>query len=86
MCQWDNGDCYSGDFVNGIREGKGTWRSGTVNKSYDGEWSNGQYSGLGILLEENLEFRGDFDESKKVRETETRMRLNFIIEWRGNAL
>jgi len=43
---YDNGDKYSGNFVNGIRSGNGTyeWENGVI---YDGEFINGEPNGNG---------------------------------------
>jgi hypothetical protein len=38
-----NGDVYEGNFVEGVREGKGIYRSAT--KDFDGEWDNDKLHG-----------------------------------------
>jgi hypothetical protein len=38
-----NGDVYEGDFVEGIRKGKGIYKSAT--KEFDGEWDDDQLHG-----------------------------------------
>lgn len=45
--EFDNGDVYEGEMVNGLRHGKGkyTWANGDF---YEGEWAKGWRSGFGI--------------------------------------
>ncbi|MCL1858309.1 MAG: hypothetical protein FWF92_03660 [Oscillospiraceae bacterium] len=47
--EYDNGDKYSGNFVNGVRSGQGTyeWANGTI---YVGEFVNGNPSGKGEYI------------------------------------
>ena len=44
--EFDNGDVYEGEMVNGLRHGKGkyTWANGDV---YEGEYKDGKYHGQG---------------------------------------
>lgn len=48
-----NGDVYSGDFVNNIISGRGSFRSASTNSEYIGDWSNGQFNGFGLLYYAN---------------------------------
>ena len=53
--QWtkDNGDLYVGQFVNGRREGLGTFTwskdSPASGKSYEGQWVNNRHHGKGKI-------------------------------------
>ena len=43
-----NGNCYEGDFRDGLRHGKGTW-STTDGGRYEGDWVGSKQHGVGTL-------------------------------------
>ena len=60
---------YTGQFVKGIRSGKGTLRDKSSRKViYKGGWENDQYGGLGVLNQNGIEYHGNFDCGKKVKQ------------------
>lgn len=73
--EYDGGDVYEGETVNGLRHGKGkyTWASGTV---YEGDWVKGKRCGFGITrsyrrkrhdgtLFVEYSYEGEWKDSKK---------------------
>lgn len=73
--EFDNGDVYEGEMVNGLRHGKGkyTWANGDF---YEGEWAKGWRSGFGIYKSHSKNevdgstfasyvYEGDWKNSKK---------------------
>ncbi len=45
---WGNGCNYRGEFKNGLRHGKGTWKKGPINcDMYEGDWTNDKKCGQG---------------------------------------
>lgn len=62
--KYSNGDSYSGDWVKGIKEGRGTytWSSG---QTYSGLWQNDYINGYGILQFDGWEYKGYFVDGKK---------------------
>lgn len=44
---FSNGDRLSGEFRNGLVDGRATWSSGTSGNSYDGSWHDGKREGMG---------------------------------------
>ena len=52
-----------------MREGQGRMIYLDRKAEYIGDWHNNLYQGLGIIKEKHTEFRGEFDEGKKVRIT-----------------
>ena len=61
-----NGECYFGEFRNGIKEGKGTEYYNNGEKKYEGNFSYNQYNGNGTLIYENGDYYiGNFVNGKK---------------------
>lgn len=57
---------YSGEFVNGMKEGVGLQFSKEDSYSYEGEWKNNSKHGIGReKLPDNSEYIGEFSLSKK---------------------
>ena len=57
---WPNGDTYMGDWMKGIRCGKGIFRSAS-GKEYVGHWEGGLRHGWGVLSHANGEvYEGEF--------------------------
>ena len=46
---YPNGDVYEGDFLDGIREGRGIYRYGGNGDKYDGEWKQNCKHGIGKM-------------------------------------
>jgi hypothetical protein len=46
---YPNGDVYEGDFLDGIREGRGVYRYGSNGDKYDGEWRQNRKHGIGKM-------------------------------------
>lgn len=61
-----SGSVYEGEWRNGKKDGQGKLSREKPRMEYSGGFLEGKYSGMGILKEENLEYRGDFTEGKKV--------------------
>lgn len=49
IVEYENGDCYEGDFVNGLKEGLGTYTWANGDK-YSGQWVNDYRNGLGLFI------------------------------------
>jgi len=45
-----NGDIYDGDFVDGIREGRGKYMYASNGDKYDGEWRLNSKHGIGKMI------------------------------------
>lgn len=54
-----DGSTYSGDFVKGRKEGKGSWRLPNGN-TYEGQWVNNKRHGWGALKEGHNVYEGDW--------------------------
>lgn len=52
---YPNDDVYEGDFVEGIREGKGSYTFNKIFK-YQGEWQDNVFSGKGKLYKHGIIF------------------------------
>ena len=50
VATYPNGDIYDGDFLDGIREGRGTYRYGKSGDIYDGEWIKNLKHGIGKMI------------------------------------
>ena len=51
VMNYNNGNKYTGNFVNGKRDGKGIYIDNLNNTTYDGDWSNNEQSGIGTLTD-----------------------------------
>ena len=49
---WDNGDTYTGNYVNGQRTGKGIYKWNT-GASYEGDFVNAELDGKGTYIWKN---------------------------------
>jgi hypothetical protein len=60
---WADGSCYMGDFQNGVRHGKGIWKSSLENGDmYEGEYKNDKKYGVGKYTWENgMCYIGNFE-------------------------
>lgn len=58
---FSNGDYYTGNLTNGVREGQGTykWSSDGSNAEYSGSWSNDMMNGEGIYYYEGKPWLGN---------------------------
>ena len=62
---YENGDKYTGNFVNNLKEGRGTMIYGNGNK-YEGQFSKDKKEGYGIMLYSNGEkYEGEFKDDVK---------------------
>ena len=50
VASYPNGDVYDGDFADGIREGRGTYRYGKNGDIYYGEWFENLKHGIGKMI------------------------------------
>jgi hypothetical protein len=50
--KWANGAVYQGQFLNGLRHGRGIWKSNARGKgdTYEGEYCQDKKSGLGKYI------------------------------------
>ena len=46
---YENGDIYDGEYVEGIRNGKGIYRYGQSKHMYEGGWEDNMRSGIGKM-------------------------------------
>ena len=61
-----NGDFYRGEWVNGIKEGRGLQVFQELGQSYEGEWHNNYFDGHGKLTYNNNSYYvGEFKGGKK---------------------
>merc|ERR1719481_1163477 len=51
--KWQNGDRYEGDWIDGIRQGKGCYTSKSSGNKYDGEYNNDKKEGSGKYIWSN---------------------------------
>ena len=77
MRQYEGGEQYYGDWVNGKREGRGiyeyTWGTATEQHFYEGEWKNDLYHGQGSKRDlqrrgsryNNYQYTGEFKNGKE---------------------
>mmetsp|Transcript_10546 Transcript_10546/g.7881 ORF Transcript_10546/g.7881 Transcript_10546/m.7881 type:complete len:145 (+) Transcript_10546:34-468(+) len=49
QASYTNGDIYEGDFVDGIREGRGKYFYSSNGDKYDGEWKQNMKHGIGKM-------------------------------------
>jgi hypothetical protein len=59
--RYKNGDTFTGKFVNGEKDGRGTLKKSQREYTYVGEFYQDEYCGLGELKEDNITYRGEFD-------------------------
>lgn len=45
---FSNGDTYKGEFLNGMKHGRGVYSYLSSGEVYDGEWRSDQWNGRGI--------------------------------------
>jgi radial spoke head protein 1 len=64
VASYPNGDVYDGDFLDGIREGRGTYRYGRNGDIYHGEWLKNLKHGIGKMVY-NMAGPPKDDEEKK---------------------
>ena len=59
---YPNGDSYSGEVVDGVKSGRGTYTFANGSK-FDGEWQDGKMSGWGTFLEASTgdNFEGEWE-------------------------
>ena len=50
QASYPNGDIYEGDFLDGIREGRGKYFYASNGDKYDGEWRNNLKHGIGQMI------------------------------------
>jgi len=53
VMKWQNGDRYEGDWIDGIRQGKGCYTSKSSGNKYDGEYNNDKKEGSGKYIWSN---------------------------------
>jgi len=59
-----NGDCYNGEFVNGVRHGKGSLT--TKRFTYEGDWKNNCFDGNGKIFYRSGEtYEGSFSKGQR---------------------
>ena len=59
VAQYPNGDTYDGEFMDGIRESRGTYRYAAKGEKYDGEWKKNLKHGIGRMTYETAgEYNG----------------------------
>ena len=66
VANYPNGDVYEGDFLDGIREGRGTYRYGKRGDVYNGEWISDKKHGIGKMTYDMTPKNEGDDEEKKV--------------------
>ena len=49
LAQYQNGDTYEGDFLDGKREGRGVYRYASNGEKYDGDYKENEKHGLGRM-------------------------------------
>jgi radial spoke head protein 1 len=65
VASYPNGDVYDGDFLDGIREGRGTYRYGRNGDIYHGEWIKNLKHGIGKMIYNMQGPPKEGDEDKK---------------------
>jgi hypothetical protein len=61
-----NGNIYDGQWIEGIKNGKGVYYDSTTKVVYSGEWKDGKKNGFGILkFSEKEYYKGTFIKSVK---------------------
>jgi len=64
--KYKNGAVYKGSFVNGEKDGEGTLTKLSREYKYEGDWYKDKPSGVGVLKEGSITYKGEFEEGKKV--------------------
>lgn len=63
---YENGDIYEGDFLDGIREGRGTYRYDKAGHKYEGEWKENVKQGIGKMLYNGVgEYHGYWENGRR---------------------
>ena len=63
---YQNNDIYEGDFLSGIREGRGIYRYFEKGNKYEGEWKNNARHGIGKMLYAGIgEYHGYWENGKR---------------------
>ena len=63
---YPNGDTYFGEFMDGIREGRGTYTYATKGEKYDGEWKKNAKHGIGKMTYEKAgEYNGFWENGRR---------------------
>lgn len=66
METWINGDTYEGDFVNGIKCGRGIYKWGATKSEYTGEFTADIMNGQGEMKwGDGREYRGTWKDGKR---------------------
>jgi len=56
-----NGDCYEGQYENGMRHGLGNLTEKKTGKQYEGQFIEGKIEGYGIMkLGDGQQFKGEW--------------------------
>ena len=55
---------YEGEFVNGVKQGKGILSSKDNKFKYEGDWLNDKFEGFGTLFTQEEKYKGNFKEGK----------------------
>lgn len=59
--RWSNGSSYDGDYLAGIRHGRGIFKNAADGTSYDGDWKNDMPNGYGTAnWKEGNSYQGDW--------------------------
>lgn len=64
---YSNGSSYTGELVNGLKEGKGKLDDNINEIIYEGEWKNNKKTGFGKLIVKNMTYEGYFINDIKSR-------------------
>jgi len=62
--EWGDGRTYSGNVINGVRTGDGTYEDPDNGISYEGEWLNNTFHGEGIYKSPTETYEGQFRQHK----------------------
>ena len=66
IAQYPNGDTYDGEFMDGIRESRGTYRYASKGEKYDGEWKINKKHGIGRMTYEKAgEYNGFWENGRR---------------------
>lgn len=63
---YDNGDIFEGDFLDGTREGRGTYRYHKSGNKYQGDWSQNGKHGIGKMTYNGVgEYHGYWENGRR---------------------
>ncbi|CAD7962013.1 unnamed protein product [Amoebophrya sp. A120] len=84
--EYENGDVYEGEFVDGFRQGNGTYYFSRIpGTRYEGQFIRDEFHGYGVYFYERNKYEGEWVSSYKHRKgkfTDNEKRTTYEGDWR----